>query len=86
MVPNLTWPDFNRSLHDYPDTRLLVELEHLQPPVNIIATYNLIDDSFIMAIIREDIQPSENGILGLCGSFSTNPQSTGIFYAEKVNR
>jgi hypothetical protein len=87
-VPTLHLGRFRMWVHNLPNQEAIDEFTRIEAPATIIYNYDVASRKPTWLVANTELIPEENGILGVCGNFSDNPnqrvQNYRFFYAKSV--
>jgi hypothetical protein len=87
-VPTLHLGRFRMWVHNLPNQEAIDEFTRIEAPATIIYNYDVASRMPTWLVANTELIPEENGILGVCGNFSDNPnqrvQNYRFFYAKSV--
>jgi hypothetical protein len=87
-VPMVHLGRFRMWVHNLPNDEAISEFTRIEAPATIIYNYEEETGKPTWLVANSNLIPEQNGILGVCGNFSTNPnqrvQDYRFFYASSV--
>ncbi len=86
MVPDLLYTDFNKSMHDSPMFRLVLQMFPVKAGNSFFTGYNWVDRRFEDILAKTELFEENQGWVELCGWRESDPTDYGFFHAETARK